>query len=392
MTERLRGDPAICAVSELPPGRYPELDATGLQERALLQFITTHPDAIDLVDGFLVTPSGMASGGEVDIFVHERWHDALGIRPRFGEVMNTGGSSYAVMVARAAMAIHAGKADAVLCLGAGKFPEVSGGGGRDMAKLVCDIEFEYPYGAYIPPLYALVAARFMHDRNVPREALAAAAVAQRSWAMQHPEAVMRSKGEMTIEDVLGSRPVAEPFHLLDCSVPCEGGGAILVARGEIAAEFGQPAHILGFGEHHDHGSIVHASDLAAPGISVAARSAFDMSGVTPSDVSVAELYDAFSFNPLLLMEETGIAPPGGSAELALDGATAPGGHMPVNTYGGLLSFGHTGDASGVSMIVEAARQVMSIAGDRQVEADIALVHTYGGIMADHCTLILGRST
>ena len=287
--------PVIAGVFELPPGRYPDFDAVGLQAAALGGFLRAGQVDPSCIDGLLVTPAGMASGEAADIFVHERWHDALVIRPRFGEVLNVGGASYAVMAARAAIAIERALAEAVLCLGAGTFPAVASGGGRAMAKLVCGME--------------------------------------------------------TVEDVIDSRPVAEPFNLLDCSVPCAGGGAFLVTTESTATAMGlAAARILGFGEFHDHGSIVRASDLAAPGIAVSAAAAFAMAGLSPSDVDVAQLYDAFSFNPLLLMEETRLAPPGGSARMALSGETGPGGRLPVNTYGGLLSFGHTGDASGISMI------------------------------------------
>ena len=203
---------------------------------------------------------------------------------------------------------------------------------------------------------------------------------------------MRDKGPITIDDVLGSRPIAEPFNLLDCSVPSEGGAAFLVARGEIAREIvDQPAYVLGFGEYHDHDAIAQSTNFAAMGAGKAAKPAFEMAGLKPSDVTHVELYDAFAINPILLLEETGLAKPGEGGRFFEDGRGAPGGDLPVNTYGGLLSFGHTGDAAGITMLVEGALQTMGRAGERQVEADITLVHTYGGMMADHATLLLGRS-
>src|SRR5690606_35734790 len=126
------------------------------------------------------------------------------------------------------------------------------GGGEAMARMVSDPDFEFVYGSFIPALYALAATRHMHERGTTREALAAVAVSSRAWALGHPDAIMRDKGPLTIADVLASRPIAEPFHLLDCSVPCEGGAAFLVARGEIARSIvEQPAYLRGFGEIHD---------------------------------------------------------------------------------------------------------------------------------------------
>ncbi|MFV2180004.1 thiolase C-terminal domain-containing protein, partial [Actinomadura sp. LOL_011] len=126
------------------------------------------------------------------------------------------------------------------------------------------------------------------------------------------------------------------------------------------------------------------------GIAESGRDAFAMSGLGPRDIQHAQLYDAFSFNPLLLLDRLGFATPTQAADWFHSGRTSPGGDFPVNTYGGLIGYGHTGDASGMSMLVEGARQVMGADPDRQVAAETALIHTYGGMLAEHCTLILGR--
>ena len=383
---------AIAAAHEIRPGRYPQYDKLAIQEVVVGEFLRTCRVPREIVDGLLVTPAGMADGRSVDVFTHERLMDALGFSPRFAETLNGGGSSYCLMVARAAAAIAAGQADAVLCVGGGKFPVVGAGGGDAMAKLTSHPDFEYPYGAFIPAMYALVANRHMHERGTTREAMAQVAVTSRQWAMKHPDALMRGKGGISIDDVLRSRPIASPFNLLDCSVPCEGGGFVLVARAEIARELDpQPAYVLGVGEFHDHGAVAQASDFCSMGAATCARDAFDRAGLKPSDVDVAELYDAFTINPILLLEETGLVERGRGGAFYLDGHAGPGGRLPVNTYGGLLSFGHTGDASGMSMLVEGALQIMGRAPGRQVDADVALVHAYGGMMADHCTLLLGRA-
>jgi acetyl-CoA acetyltransferase len=356
------GRAAIAAAQEIPPGRYPEYDRLSIQEYVLAEFLRAWPVPPEVVDGLLVCPAGMADGAGTDVFVHERLTDALGLTPRFAETLNVGGASYSVMVARAATAIGAGLADAVLCVGAGKFPAVAAGGGDAMARITSHPDFEYPYGSFIPAMYALMATRHMHERGTTREALAQVAVTSREWALRHPDAIMRSKGPLTVHDVLASRPIASPFNLLDCSVPCEGGAVVLIAREEIACEFAeQPAYLLGFGEYHGHGAIAHASDFTSMAASVSARAAFTMAGRQACDVGVAELYDAFSICPIWLLEETGLAEHGRGGAVYLDGRAGPGGDLPVNTYGGLLSFGHTGDASGMSMLVEAARQVMGAA-------------------------------
>jgi acetyl-CoA acetyltransferase len=382
---------AIAAVHEVSPGRYPDFDRLSIQEHVVAEFLAATDLSPADIDGLLVCPAGMADGTGTDVFVHERLTDALGVSPRFSETINIGGATYTAMVMRAAMAIDAGLAQAVLCIGAGKFPTVSDGGGDSMAKITSHPDFEYPYGSFIPAMYALSATRHMHERGTSREALAQVAVTSRAHALRHPGAIMRSKGPLTIEAVLQSRPIASPFNLYDCSVPCEGGAVVLVARADIARRITeQPAYIRGFGEFHDHGAIAHTEDFCTMGAGVAARDAFAIAGLTPADVDVAELYDAFSMCPIWLLEETGLAEPGRGGHHYLDGNADLGGTLPVNTYGGLLSFGHTGDASGMSMLVEGALQVMGRAGDRQVNADVALVQTYGGMMADHSSLLLGR--
>ncbi len=262
-----------------------------------------------------------------------------------------------------------------------------------MARMVSHPDFEFIYGTFIPALYALAATRHMHERGSTREQLAAVAVSSRAWALRHPDALMHDAGPLTVDDVLRSRPIAEPFHLLDCSVPCEGGAAFLMMRGDLARSITrQPAYVLGVGEYHDHGPVSQARDFSAMGAREAAARAFAMADLTPADVRVAEIYDAFTINPIMFLEETGLVSVGEGGPFFLGGHGAPGGRLPVNTYGGLLSFGHTGDASGMSMIVEGALQVMGLAGERQVSnAEVVLVHTYGNMMSEHCTLLLGSN-
>lgn len=231
----------------------------------------------------------------------------------------------------------------------------------------------------------------MHEFGTTREELAAVAVSSREWALRHPDAFMREQGPITVADVLASRPIASPFHLLDCSVPLDGGAAYLVANAGVARRLNRrPAWLLGYGEAHTHFNISQSRDLLLGGAQAAGQRAFAMAGLTPSEIDVFELYDSFSYNPLATVEALGVVPQGRGGRLFADGHAAPGGDCPVNTYGGLLSFGHTGDASGMSMLVEGALQVMGKAGERQVPGvETALVHANGGMMSEHAVAILG---
>jgi acetyl-CoA acetyltransferase len=383
---------AIAATFELPPGRYPDLsvlDMYHLVMRGALGKWRLRPAQID---GLFTAPAGISSG-RVEIATHEKLAQALGIRPTVSETLYAGGAMFAIMVQRAAALIRTGMADCILCVGAGQFMKVSAGGAQVQARLASDPSFEFPYGTYIPANYALVASQYMHSRQVKREALARVAVSARLWALRNPRAIMGKKGHITVEDVLASRPICSPFNLLDCSVPCDGGGAVLVASGSTARRLtSQPAYLLGHGEFHSHNTISEAQSLADTGAQVTGRAAFAAAGLSPSDINVLQLYDAFSVCPLMLLDDLGFCAPGGSADLVMSGALDPGGHLPTNTNGGLLSFGHTGDASGMSVLIEGARQLMGEAEEtRAADSQLGLVHCYGGMFSEHATLILGKN-
>lgn len=382
---------AIAAVSELKPGRYPQFSAEEMYAQVLRKFLGEWQVKPGDLSGLLASPAGMASGAGANIFIHEHLAEALGIQPTFSQTMNAGGATYGLMVQRATLAIRAGLADAVLCIGAGTFPKVGGGGAEVNAKMACHPQFDYLYGPFIPPLYAQSATRHMHEFGTTREQLAKVAVSSRKWSLRHPDALMKKQGEISVRDVLDSKPIASPFNLLDCSVPCDGGAALLVCNETVAKRINpRPAYVLGMGEHHPHGNISQSRDLLGMMGRAAAKQAYAMAGLTPAEVDFAELYDSFSFNPLVTVETMGFVEAGRGGRFWDEERGFPGGDLPVNTYGGLLSFGHTGDASGMSMIVEACLQLMGRAGERQLhKAAIGLVHSYGGMMSEHSVLLLG---
>ena len=384
---------AIAAVSEMKPDRYPDMDGYDLYIEVIRQFLAEWSLKPSDIQGLLACPSGMAGGGSNDIFVHEQLYEEMGIKPLFADTMNAGGSTYGLMVQRAVLAIQQGKIDSVLCVGAGKFPKVSTGGAESMARMVSHEIYEFPYGTFIPALYAQVATRHMHEYGTTVEQLAEVCVSSREWALLNPDASMYGSEALTVEKVRQSRPIASPFNLYDCSIPLEGGAAFLVCSEAYAKRLNQqPAYVLGMGEFHNHRNIHQASSLTDIGCSKSGKQAYAMAGLRPDDIDFAEIYDAFSINPLVFMEELGLCPQGKGGDFFQSGAARPGGDFPVNTFGGLLSFGHTGDASGMSMIVEGIRQIMGIAGERQLDkANAGIVHSYGGMMSEHSTLILGRS-
>ncbi|WP_250504201.1 thiolase family protein [Caballeronia sp. AZ7_KS35] len=382
---------AIAATCELKPGRYPDKTPLDLYAWLLREAIAQWNLRPGDIDGLFCTPGGIALG-EIDITVHEKLTDRLGVKLRVSEAIYAGGASFNIMVHRAYALIRAGLASSILCMGTGKFRKVGAGGAEIQAKLASDPSFEFPYGTYIVPNYALAASQYMAETGTPREALAHVAVAARQWALRNPAAVMHTKGPVSVADVLASRPISTPFNLLDCSLPCEGGGAVLVAREDIARRIARcPAWILGVSELHATGTISQHETLAHSGARETGAEVFAMSRMTPRDIDVIQAYDAFSFCPLMVLDDLGFGrDEGGAAGLAMSGAFEPGGRLPLNTFGGLLSYGHTGEAAGMSLLVEGARQVMQEAGPTQTKASTALVHCYGGMFSEHSTLILSR--
>lgn len=385
---------AIVAVSEMKPGRYPNFSGLEMYRQVIAQFLREWPQLRPAdIQGLMSSPVGML-GVDTDVFAHEKIYEELGIQPRFAETLNAGGASYALMLIRATLAIDRGLCESVLCLGAGRFPNVGSGTAEQLSKIISHPEFEYPYGTYIPPIFAFNATRHMHEFGTTREQMAQVAVAQREWSLLHPDALMAPQGRLSVAQVLASRPIAYPFNLYDCSVPSEGGSAVLVVSAQRAKRYAaRPCYLYGFGEQHTHSSISQAPDLTTLGSRDTAERAYAMAGAGPGDLHFAQLYDSFSINPIIYAEDLGLCAKGQGGAFFADGRTAPGGAFPVNTYGGLMSFGHVGDASGQSMIVEAARQVMGIAGGaRQLpRADLGIVHCYGGMMAEHATLIVGNT-
>jgi acetyl-CoA acetyltransferase len=310
----------------------------------------------------------------------------LGIRPRYTDSTALGGSSFVAHVGHAAAAIAAGLCDVALV--------VYGSTQRsDAGRLISQSEgspHERPYRPRYPvTMYALAAARHMHEYGTTREQLAAVAVAARQWAQLHPDAFARDP--LTVADVLASRMVSSPLTVRDCCLVTDGGGALLVTSAERAADLRRPpVYLLGYGEATSHRSITHMPDLTVTAAVESGRRAYQQAGLSPSDVDLVELYDAFTINPVLFLEDLGFCAKGEGGPFVASGAIAPGGELPVNTNGGGLSYCHPG-MYGIFALVEAVRQLRGEAGERQVPGEVALVHGNGGVLSSQVTAILGTS-
>jgi acetyl-CoA acetyltransferase len=228
----------------------------------------------------------------------------------------------------------------------------------------------------------------MHQYGTTREHLAHVAVAARRWAQMNPAA--HERGPLTVADVLDSRPVSDPLTLRDCCLVTDGGGAMILVAAERAADYpNSPAYVLGVGEATTHRQVSAMDDLTVTGAAHSGRRAFEMARVGPRDIDVLQLYDAFTINTILFLEDLGYCQKGEGGPFVASGAIAPGGTLPVNTNGGGLSCNHPG-MYGIFAAIEAVHQVRGTAGERQVDGvELALAHGNGGQLASQVTAILG---
>lgn len=316
----------------------------------------------------------------------------LGIQPRWTDGTMVGGSSFEVFVGHAAEAVHSGLATTILvCYGSNQRSARSRRFGLGLDPALPSSQFEAPYGPFMPSsMYALAAQRHMHEFGTTSEQLAEVAVAAREWALQNPKAYRFGKGPLTVEEVVSSDMVSSPLHSLDYCLITDGGGAAIVTSIERARDLPKPPIlVLGHGEASTHFSMSQMPDLTATGAADSARRAYEMAGISPEGVDVAELYDSFTITVMLTLEALGFCGRGESGSFVEKGRIAPGGDFPLNTSGGGLSYNHPG-MYGLLLVVEAVRQLRGEADARQVDdCKIAVAHGTGGILSSHATVVLG---
>lgn len=316
----------------------------------------------------------------------------LGIHPAFCTAVSAGGASACVMIMQAAALVASGQCNHVLCLtGENRLTGLSRDGAVAALTEVGHPEFERPFGISVPASYALVAQRYLYETGASRADLAAIAVATRVHASRHPKAHKRKL--ITVDEVLNSKPIASPLHLLDCCLVSDGGAAVIVSSQAAARDTrGKPVEILGAGQGHTHEHIVAAPSLTHFGCKQSSATAFARAGVTPADIDVAEIYDSFTVTLAVELESIGFFESGEAGVAAARGDLGLGGRLPCNTHGGLLSYAHSGTAGGMFHVVEAVHQLRGRADARQVsDARLAFVHGDGGILSAHCSLVLGIS-
>lgn len=350
--------------------------------------IQLHADAaLNTMRDAGLTPAdidGVATAGESPTAIAHY----LGITPTWIDGTAIGGCSFMLHVRHAAAAINEGLCSTVLI--------THGESGRSMigrhrfppAPTSFQGQFESPYGPAGPPtMFTLPVLRYMHDLGLTHEQLAMVAVVQREWAGMNPRASYQDP--ITVDDVLNSRMIAYPFHLLECCLVTDGGGALILVSAERAKDFPQkPVYILGTGESVESPIISQMEDFTtSKAFRVSGKKAFDEAGIEHDDVDHLMVYDAFAHLPIYGLEDLGFVKRGEGGAFIADGHTRPGGRLPLNTNGGGLSYMHSG-MYGMYALQESVRQLRGVAPAQVPGARISVCHGVGGMFAASGTIIM----
>ncbi len=335
------------------------------------------------IDGFASTGMGLMAPVEIAEY--------LGLRPTWIDGTGVGGAAWVVMAEHAVEAILAGHAETIVLV-YGSTTRADLKARRRTANLNFGargpVQFDAPYGHALIAKYAMATRRHMYEYGTTIEQLAEIAVSTRYNASLNPDAYYRDP--ITIEDVQASAMIADPLTKLHCCIRSDGGGAIVLTTEERARDLAKdPVWVLGSGETSNHTTMSEWEDFT---VSPAARSgklAFERAGITPADVDICEIYDAFTSMVLMSLEALGFCGIGEGGPFVADGRLRVGGALPTNTDGGGLSACHPG-MRGMFLMVEAVKQLRGECGDRQVpDARIACVNGTGGWFSSTGTLLLG---
>ncbi|MHB8267516.1 thiolase family protein [Bradyrhizobium sp.] len=311
----------------------------------------------------------------------------FGIKPSYAHAVQVGGATGLAMTMLAHTIVEAGLAQHVLVVsGENRLTGQSRDAAIQALAQVGHPEYEMPLGPTIPAYYGLVASRYMHEYGVNEEDLAEFAVLMREHATDHPGAQFRER--ITVADVMNSKPVALPLKLLDCCPVSDGGAAFVVSR---EATSGIGVRVRGCAQAHTHQYVTTIPKFDAMGAAMSLKRASAASGIEVGDVRYAGIYDSFTITLAMLLEELGLAGRGEAAARVRGGHFSRDGAMPLNTHGGLLSYGHCGVGGAMAHLVETQLQMTGRAGNRQVrDASIALLHGDGGVLSSHVSMFLER--
>ncbi|MDB5970246.1 MAG: thiolase [Hydrocarboniphaga sp.] len=374
------GKTAIVGAATFGVGKSPGFDSMDLTIRASLLALADAGMELKEVDAlFIAQPQDTLAGLS--------FAEALGLQPKITDCNRSGGSGFMLQLEHAALALHAGYCDVALIAYGSNQASASGALVQTSKNAFWDAQYKplRPISAY-----ALAAARHMHQYGTTKRQLAEVAVAARRWAQLNPEAVMRDP--LSVDEVVSARMISDPLGLRDCCLVTDGAAAIVMTRAERARDTAKkPVYALASASTVTHADISSMPDLTVTGAVESGARAYAQAGVKPADIDVVQVYDAFTINTILFLEDLGFCAKGEGGRFVESGAIAPGGSLPVNTSGGGLSYCHPG-MFGLFTLVESVRQLRGECGERQVaDAGLALAHGNGGLLSSQATVILGIS-
>jgi acetyl-CoA acetyltransferase len=311
----------------------------------------------------------------------------FGIHPSYAHAVQVGGATGLAMTMLAHHLVDAGVARHVLVVGGeNRLTGQSRDASIQALAQVGHPDYEVPLGPTIPAYYGLVASRYMHEHGVTEADLAEFAVLMRTHALSHPGAQFHEP--ISVADVMASKPIALPLKLLDCCPVSDGGAACIVSReptGDVQVK------VRGCAQAHTHQHVTAAPALSELGAGIAIAKAKSVSGLSISDVRYAAVYDSFTITLAMLLEDLGLAGRGEAAAQVRAGYFNRDGAVPLNTHGGLLSYGHCGVGGAMAHLAEAHLQMTGRAGARQVrDAAITLLQGDGGVLSSHVSMFLER--
>jgi acetyl-CoA acetyltransferase len=375
-----RGKTSIVGAATFGVGKAPGFEAIELAAHAsLLALADAQLAPCDVDAVFIAQPQDTLAG--------LTFSEYLGIRPKITDNNRSGGSAFLLQLEHAALALDAGLCDVALIAYGSNQATASG----TLVQTSRSSAYEAPYKPLRPiSSYALAAARHMHRYGTTKRQLAEVAVAARRWAQLNPEAVARD--ELSLDSVVNARMVSDPLGVRDCCLVTDGAAAIVMTRAERAADrHAKPVYVLGAAAAVTHADISSMPDLAVTGAAESGARAYAQAGVGAAEIDVVQVYDAFTINTILFLEDLGFCAKGEGGAFVEGGRIAPGGALPVNTSGGGLSYCHPG-MFGLFTLVESVRQLRGDAGERQVHsAELALAHANGGVLSSQATVILGTA-
>jgi acetyl-CoA acetyltransferase len=380
---------AVAGVALSDCGKVDDATPYALHAQAARRALADSGLGKEVIDGF--ASAGLGTLAPVEVVEY------LGLRPTWVDSTAVGGATWEVMAAHAADAIAAGHANAVLLV-YGSTARADIKAGRRTSNLSFGargpLQFEVPYGHSLIAKYAMAARRHMHEYGTTLEQLAEVAVQARMNAGTNPDAMYRTP--ITVDEVLSGPMIADPFTKLHCCIRSDGGCAALLVAEEYVQDCAKaPVWVLGAGASVSHTTMSEWDDFTVSPAAVSGTLAFERAGVTPAEIDIAEIYDAFTYMTLVTLEDLGFCAKGEGGAFVEKGRLLRDGALPTNTDGGGLSAQHPG-MRGLFLLVEAVRQLRGEAGPGQVVKasgrlpELAVASGTGGWFCASGTVVLGR--